>query len=94
MQAAAMADGGDINFRELLQRIETALYDASEVDAAGFLQTLQRAKPLFLNLFRYKASGWDAPAGRLSPFGAVGRECAALGAAPGLVAITMCPPIV
>lgn len=89
-----MADGGDINFRELLQRIETALYDASEVDAAGFLQTLQRAKPLFLNLFRYKASGWDAPAGRLSPFGAVGRECAALGAAPGLVAIPMCPPIV
>lgn len=70
-----MAEGGETNFRELLQRIETALYDAAEVDAAGFLQTLQRAKPLFLNLFRYKASAWDAPGGRLSPFGAVGREC-------------------
>lgn len=51
-----MAEGGDTNFRELLQRIETALCDAAEVDAASFLQTLQRAKPSFLNLFRYKAS--------------------------------------
>ncbi|KAI7838926.1 hypothetical protein COHA_007288, partial [Chlorella ohadii] len=49
-----MAEGGDTNFRELLQRIETALCDAAEVDAASFLQTLQRAKPSFLNLFRYK----------------------------------------
>ncbi len=72
VQAATMAEGGDTNFRELLQRIETALCDAAEVDAASFLQTLQRAKPSFLNLFRYKASAWDASGGRLSPFGAVG----------------------
>lgn len=85
-----MAEGGETNFRELLQRIETALYDAAEVDAAGFLQTLQRAKPLFLNLFRYKASAWDAPGGRLSPFGAVGRECFVPEAPSGLGASPMC----
>lgn len=46
----------ETNFRELLAAIETALYDAADVDAAAFLQALQRAKPAFLNLLRYKAS--------------------------------------
>lgn len=47
----------DVNFRDLLTQIETALYDAAEVDAAAFLLSLQRARPAFLNLLRYKASG-------------------------------------
>lgn len=103
VQAAAMAEGGDTNFRELLQRIETALCDAAEVDAASFLQTLQRAKPSFLNLFRYKARAWDASRGRLSPFGAVGQQCCLFEAAsrptaspmssvPVLIAIGNEPP--
>ena len=45
----------ETNFRDLLQQIETALYDAADVDSAAFLQALQRAKPAFLNLLRYKA---------------------------------------
>jgi hypothetical protein len=48
--------GEDTNFRELLQAVETALYDAADIDAAAFLLALQRAKPAFLNLLRYKAS--------------------------------------
>jgi hypothetical protein len=47
----------DTNFRDLLQQIETVLYDAADVDSAAFVQALQRAKPAFLNLLRYKASG-------------------------------------
>jgi hypothetical protein len=46
----------ETNFRELLADIETALYDAGDVDATAFLQALQHAKPAFLNLLRYKAS--------------------------------------
>lgn len=47
----------DVNFRDLLAQIETALYDSQEVDAAAFLQSLQRARPAFLNLLRYKVCG-------------------------------------
>ena len=50
-----MADRQDTNFRDLLQQIETVLYDAADVDSAAFVQALQRAKPAFLNLLRYKA---------------------------------------
>lgn len=45
----------ETNFRELLQAIETTLFDVQDVDPAAFLQALQRAKPAFLNLLRYKA---------------------------------------
>lgn len=59
----AMAEQ-DTNFRDLLQQIETVLYDAADVDSAAFVQALQRAKPAFLNLLRYKASAmavWAPP---------------------------------
>lgn len=44
----------ETNFRDLLQQIETVLYDAADVEPAAFLEALQRAKPTFLNLLRYK----------------------------------------
>lgn len=54
-----MADGESTNFRDLLQLVEQALYsDTDDVDCAAFLQALQRAKPAFLNLLRYKVGGW------------------------------------
>lgn len=53
-----MADEEATYFRDLLTLIEQTLYDApADVDCALFLQALQRAKPAFLNLLRYKASG-------------------------------------
>ncbi|KAL4457392.1 hypothetical protein ABPG75_012257 [Micractinium tetrahymenae] len=43
------------NHRDLLQLIEGTLYAGGEdVDSAAFLAVLQRAKPAFLNLLRYK----------------------------------------
>ena len=55
LHTATMAEQ-ETNFRDLLQHIETVLYDAADVEPAAFLQTLQAAKPAFLNLLRYKAS--------------------------------------
>lgn len=49
-----MAGEAEVNFRDLLQQVESALYAGEDVDCAAFLATLQRAKPAFLNLLRYK----------------------------------------
>lgn len=52
------------SFRDLLQQIEAVLYADGEADPATFLQLLQRAKPHFLNLLRYKARAmgvWGVP---------------------------------
>lgn len=53
----AMDQDGSVNFRDLLETIERALYEAGhDVDSVAFLQALQRARPAFLNLLRYKVS--------------------------------------
>lgn len=46
----------EVNYRQLLQGIETTLYDGVDGDPAAFLGLLQAARPAFLNLLRYKAS--------------------------------------
>lgn len=52
---------GDINFRQLLEDIEAALYEGESVeDPAAFLASLQAAKPAFLNLLRYKVNAGGA----------------------------------
>lgn len=54
MAAEASADGA-VSHRELLEFVETTLFEAGEeLDVAAFAATLQRAKPAFLNLLRYK----------------------------------------
>jgi hypothetical protein len=43
-----------INFRDLLQTVETALFESSDVDVVNLAQTLQQAKPSFVNILKYK----------------------------------------